>query len=128
MARRRRKSSKSVSTANAQGLGQGVSPSRVQYPSFPTRAPAWGVVSMMQLPPRFQAWTAQSSDRMARADALLKRHKAQQALASQVSETSPAQRSSDRARDHRCKERPDSKKAARTPKGSGGFRKFVPWC
>lgn len=126
MARRRRKTTKSASPTK--GLGQGVSPSRVQYPSFPTRAPAWGVVSMMQLPPRFQAWTAQSSDRMARADALLKRHKAQQALASQSSETSPAQRSSDRARDRRCKERPDSKRAARTPKGSGGSRKFVPWC
>lgn len=139
MARKRRKSSKPVS--NSVGLGQGVSPSRIGYSPYPSRASAWDVVSLMQMPKRLANWTVQNQSRMARVNNLLARHNAQVERARQGLEThraqssfqlssdpSPSKKSSDRAREARCKERPDSKKAARTPKGQGGPKRFVPWC
>lgn len=132
--RRKRKAASSPAFSTRQGA----SPSGFSSPYLP-RARAWDSMTLWSMPPRLAQWTAMRPDRMARADSLLATH--QQRVARSTSETkrhhsklsfsspSPADRqSSDRARDPKCKERPDSKKAARSPKGSGGPRKFVPWC
>lgn len=139
MARRSRRK-KSASAIGGATVGQGASPSRISTPTYPSRAPAWASVSLMRMPPRLAQWTAQRSDRMARADSLLDRHlkrvgpyktettRTHSKLSLNSSDPSPSKKSSGRAREKICKERPDSKKAARTPKGSGGGKRFVPWC
>lgn len=57
------------------------------------------------------------------------KHRAQSALAISKTNEPDKNQSSERARELKCKNRPDSRKAARTSKGSGGMvKKFVPWC
>ena len=65
-----------------------------------------------------------------RTPARLERHKIRSALTLVSAPHSPdVRKSSVKARDQfRCKKRPDSKKAARSGKGSGTNKRFVPWC
>lgn len=57
------------------------------------------------------------------------KHRAHSALAISKTNEPDKNQSSERARELKCKNRPDSRKAAHTSKGSGGMvKKFVPWC
>lgn len=71
---------------------------------------------------------SQHLERTAAVPSIAEKRKPQSKLSLIASEPD-ARKSSPKAREHsHCKKRPDSKKAARTGKGGGGNKRFVPWC
>lgn len=134
MARRKRSKSQRQATVAASAPRRNYAPPVVLAPlihertilslSRPTRATAsHGRNSASEA----RARLSQHLERTQAARDVAEKHKRQSRLSLDPVEPD-GNRSSDKARDRvTCKERPDSRVAARSP-GSGSPRRFVPWC
>lgn len=77
---------------------------------------------------RDAAWASQHQERVAAVPSSAEKRKPHSKL-SLVAREPDKRQSSEKARDLlHCKKRPDSKKAARSGKGGGVNKRFVPWC